>query len=102
MPQEPTRIDDATVAKLIKDPNMRRKFPFLAAAHRRMTNPKKTRDCGGCPHKKKSNTAEYEEVRKAIGQMPVAKKAELKEVLGARQVVVKYLVRAGKKVTLKF
>ena len=99
-----TVIDDQQVAKLINDPKMRRKFPFLAAAYTRINGQRarNTGSCGGCANKRKGNSSEYEAIRKSIGQMDVDKKAQLKAELGGGKVVVKYLVRPGKRVKLTF
>ena len=95
------RINDQEVLKLINNAELRRKFPFLATAYARMNNPKEARG-GCCGAKKKGNAAEYENIRKSIGQLPADKKAVLRDALGVQQIEVRYTVRKGKKVIMKF
>jgi hypothetical protein len=91
-------INTNTIKQLLNDPVARRKFPFLATAHKRMTSPPKASAsrCAGCPRKKAGNSAEYAKLQRAIGMLPVDDKAKLKDHLGGGPVSVKYQVRKGK------
>ena len=88
------QLDDAKVQQLLNDPNMRRAFPFLATAHAKMNNASGG-GCQGCGRKTRNSTAGLANVRKSLATMPVAQKAKLKELLNAKQVVVKY--KSGRK-----
>jgi hypothetical protein len=97
-------INPTTIKKLLQDPVARRKFPFLATAHKRMNGPPKASasGCARCPRKKSGNSAEYAKLQRQIGMMPVDQKAKLKDHLGGGPVTVKYQVRKGKSVKMKF
>lgn len=94
-------MNDQEVAKILNDPNMRRAFPFLATAHARITSQAK-QSTGCCGKKKTANTADYEGIRRSIAELPLDQKAKFKQLSGGKQVVVTYLLRPGKKVTVKF
>jgi len=94
-----TTINDAKVQELINDPTMRTKFPFLASAYRKMqAGP----GCGGCGRKTSNKTVHLAAARAAIAAMPVQQKAQLKSILGTRQVSVKYNNGRGKNILMRF
>lgn len=94
------QIDDAMVSQMMGNPQFRREFPFMATAH--MQSQAGNRSCNGCGRKQKSNTADYEGVRSAIGAMDLDKKAKLKEMLGGGQVAVRFDNGNGKWINMRF
>lgn len=93
--------NDQQVSSLLNNAELRRRFPFLATAHLRITSQPRS-SCHTCPGKKKANAAEYEKIKRAIAQLSVDDKAALKQALGAKQVEVKYRASTSKVVTLRF
>jgi len=95
-----TTIDDSKVQELINNPAMRRKFPFLATAYKKMKAG--VSGCGGCGRKTSNKTSHLATARASIAAMPVQQKAQLKAAMGTRQVSVKYNNGRGKNILMRF
>ena len=95
------QIDDETLRQMMQDPNVTSRFPFLATTLAR-ANAQKA-GCSGCTAKRRRPAVvDYGVVRRQLAEMPLQQKAKLKQVLNAKQVVIRYNRPNGQVVKLKF
>lgn len=93
-------ITDAKLTSMANDPAMRREFPFLGTAWLQATSTAKKSCCG---KKNKATRLNFAELKQAIADMPVERKAKLKQLLGnPRQVEIVYSTGTGKPRRLRF
>ena len=86
-------IEDSLLQAMATNADIRREFPFLAAATR--AQPRST-GCGSCSRRTATQNAVISRVKQQLAGLDDSKKRRLKDLLNARQVRVTY--RHGNKI----
>lgn len=89
-------IDEAAIRSMILNSNFTLAFPFLTSM---TTNSVKKACCG---RKRTSKVPDYEGIKRAFAELPDARKVQLRELLGAKKVQIKYAGSGGKTIVVIF
>jgi hypothetical protein len=89
----------AVIASLLKDKRYQAEFPFLQNPPKIIT--KKSIGCCGSRRSVEAETVDYNALKRKFAELPKERKALLKQLLDAKQIVVSYNDGHGVK-TLKF
>ena len=94
-------VENSVIVNMLRNPAIVKEFPFLSAAAKRVQAQKK-RSCGSCNKRKQVNVTDYSGIKTSLGNMPPAKLAKLKKLLGAEQVRIYYTNHKRQKVKKTF
>ena len=104
MAQRPPRplviVADGMLVSMAANPTYRNQFPFLQSIFA-LTNGRRPRTCGGCG-RKKATTDAYARAKAALAALPPAKQQQLKTMLHADKIRVRWAGSDGQQQEVNF
>ena len=95
-------LDDSTITRMLRTPEIVAAFPFMTNLSTRVTPPAQASRCKPCARKRVQNTFDYNTLKTAIANLPMAQKLKLKKLLDAQKLRLYYFNGRRQKVKMTF